>query len=760
MSGNSRNSLLRTLLHVLVASAGLAALSWEVIWQNKSSLALGISAWGTALTLAATMGGMSLGAFVMGNALKNRMLVRPVRLYGALEFAIGVAGLFLGQAFKAVQDLDTWAYTAIPGNGSLVHILGIAVVIGVPTMCMGATLPVFGLVARQFRTSIATLYGLNTLGAATGSLIAAFALIPLFGITHTGFIAAGINFAVGVATWLLPPGEPATAPVQEEVKSPTATVLSPWMQQLIVTVTGFATFVLEIAWFRSLTAAFHSTTAAFATMLAAVLIALGLAARLAPILKKGNISLGPIIGWAGILILLATPIIERFELFMGVTGNPHISVLVMNMSRIIMTLCVVGPPVLFLGMAFPWIIDDTDNARRWGILYTLNTLAAIVGSISAAWILLPSIGFARTAWLAGALVAISGIIASPSRKRVALIVLSLAALVTAAALQSGASRIYAQGSQRFGGNRKGKLLELYEGPMSTVSVTEYDNGERRLLIDGSSASAQAGPDAVNYSHYMRWTGRLPMILNPDPKNVLIICFGTGQTVNAVRRENPKSIDVVDINPDIFKLAHNFPANEDVLSDPKVKHIVMDGRAYMRRIQKTYDVITLEPMPPTQAGVNNLYSKEFYEFARNRLSAHGTIAQWLPFYSVPPKYAASIAKTFHDVFPNSIIWMDPVTKNDGILLGTKDDNGPPLGTVWPGLDRKGTTRDMSPDEIRNDVYLNREELARYSKYGETITDDNQLLAYGEPVYAASQMLPGDLADESLKFIDQMKKTPSP
>ena len=43
---------------------------------------------------------------------------------------------------------------------------------------------------------------------------------------------------------------------------------------------------------------------------------------------------------------------------------------------------------------------------------------------------------------------------------------------------------------------------------------------------------------------------------------------------------------------------------------------MDGRTWMRRTDKEYDVITLEPMPPTFAGVNNLYSLEFYQAAHD------------------------------------------------------------------------------------------------------------------------------------------------
>jgi len=47
----------QTAIKLLVLISGFSALSWTVIWQLLSSLALGVSAWGTALTLAVTMGG-------------------------------------------------------------------------------------------------------------------------------------------------------------------------------------------------------------------------------------------------------------------------------------------------------------------------------------------------------------------------------------------------------------------------------------------------------------------------------------------------------------------------------------------------------------------------------------------------------------------------------------------------------------------------------------------------------------------------------
>jgi spermidine synthase len=306
------------------------------------------------------------------------------------------------------------------------------------------------------------------------------------------------------------------------------------------------------------------------------------------------------------------------------------------------------------------------------------------------------------------------------------------ALVIAILFESGVGKTRAQGYFANMEGRPALVLEAFEGPDATVSVVQYGGGGRRIIINASSASGQSGYADKLGEHYMVWMGRLPMLLHPDPQHALVICFGTGQTANAVRKENPTSLDIVDINPNIFKLAHHFSSNEDVLNDPKVKAIVMDGRAYLRRSTKTYDVITLEPMPPNDAGVNALYSKEFYELARNRLSPKGVIAQWLPFHCVAPLYSASVAKTFVDVFPNAVLWVDPETKRDGILLATKDD-AVDLATTWPGFSRTVMERDLDEAGVRQSVFLNPKQLRQYAAYGRVVSDDNQLLNYGNALF---------------------------
>lgn len=759
----------RRTLCLLIASSGFATLSWEVIWQIKSTLALGVSAWGTAITLAVTMGGMCLGGLLMGHALAAGPPAKAVRLYGALELVIGLSGLALDAAFRAVERLDTWAYGGMPGIASLVHLLGIAAVLGVPTICMGATLPVFEALAKQFRVSIAELYGLNTLGASGGVLFAALLLIPWAGITGAIWAIAAINIAVGVSACLLKPGERAGAaePPGKEGLAPRPVAFK---ELLIVAVTGWATFTLEIAWFRSLAATMPNTTDVFAIMLACMLLALGLAARDVPRLKRKGRSLGMQLSLAGIAILLATPLIERLDLisfffkdsappghFIGLLDPDTLSTTwaasllyaFQTLVRFLATFWVLALPIRFLGTAFPWILDEQRSSRDIGRLYAANTLGAIAGALAAAWFLLPALGFAQTAWIAGALVAVTGNLLTPGPKRRVWAALGIAALLIAMLLETGVGRTRVQGDFAQMEGRPARVLDFFEGPESTVSVIEYDDGGRRLLIDSASASGESGPRYKLGEHYMAWMGHLPMLLQDDPADALVICFGTGQTANAVRKEDVGSLDIVDINPRIFAMARHFRSNEGVLEDPRVKTIVMDGRSYMRRSRKTYDVITLEPMPPISAGVNALYSKQFYELARGRLEAKGVIAQWLPLHSIAPRSAASIARTFTAVFPNAVLWIDPDSKIDGILLGTKDEDAA-LTSAWPGFARTSLARALSQEEVLRAVALDPEELARYGAYGEVISDDNQLLAYGKALHSYT-----DLIKENLELLHRIK-----
>jgi spermidine synthase len=135
-------------------------------------------------------------------------------------------------------------------------------------------------------------------------------------------------------------------------------------------------------------------------------------------------------------------------------------------------------------------------------------------------------------------------------------------------------------------------------------------------------------------------------------------------------------------------------------------------------------------------MNNLYSEEFYEIAKHRLSENGVIAQWVPFHLVDPEQSMAIVRTFIEVFPNSVLWRHPDYAT-GILLGRKSALSI---ETWPGLERKDIERELNGEQIRNAVIMNAAVMKLYSADGTIITDDNQYLSYGwgsrKLVYGAS------------------------
>lgn len=724
-------------MYALVTASGAAALAWEVLWQIRASLALGVSAGGTALTLAAAMGGMSVGAIFCGRRARAWTGVEAMRAFAVVQLLIGLAGIWLGPAFRALEWLDTRFYERAPALCAAATWSGSLIAIGVPAALMGATLPMLGVAAGAWKAPLSRLYGFNTLGAAAGALSASFIVLPVLGLFRTGLATAGVNWGVAVlAALVFGRGCSVAAvaePAEKLVPAPSPPVSA---AAALAAVTGFSTFALEVAWFRAMMSAFKVTSDAFAVLLATVLVALGAAATLAARVRRAGWGVGIALVVAGVLALLATPLIERFDLLTSSRAEAPWRLVARWFGLAVGT---IGPPMFTLGLVLPCLLDERRTAREWGLVYGVNTLAAVGGALGAGWVMLPSFGVARTAWTAGGALVVAGLWATPRGKRAARLAAGALALVFAATFESrlGADRV--QLGMPDGPWRPARVLAVHDGPDATYAAVETVGGHRVLVINGFMASGQFGAPTESYdpTHYMRWMGHLPMVLHPAPRCALVICFGIGLTANAVRRERPEHMDVVELSREVLDMADLFPANEDVLHDPIVRAHVMDGRAFVRRTRNIYDVITLEPMPPNFSGMNALYSREFYEACRQRLGEAGLCAQWLPLHLTPVQSSRDIVQTFLDVFPNAMLWQDPLS-GTAILVGAAGGERP-VGREWPGYARPGIERSLSEERARAAVLLDAAGLARFAAGGRVIRDDNQLLAFGPAVIESHRHL---------------------
>src|SRR5581483_10713579 len=96
-------------------------------------------------------------------------------------------------------------------------------------------------------------------------------------------------------------------------------------------------------------------------------------------------------------------------------------------------------------------------------------------------------------------------------------------------------------------------------------------------------------------------------------------------------------------------------NHDVLLRPNVRMHVDDGRNYLLLTDQKYDVITADIIRPTHAGATNLYSKEYFELARERLADGGIMVQWLE--QLSEEHYKILMRSFVETFPYVTVWAE-------------------------------------------------------------------------------------------------------
>src|SRR3954466_1159939 len=101
-------------LYLIFVLSGAAGLIYESIWTRYLGLFVGHSAYAQVIVLAIFLGGMSLGAYIVGE--KSERLHKPLAWYAGVEVAVGLLGLLFHPVFLGVTSL---AYDHLyPGIGS------------------------------------------------------------------------------------------------------------------------------------------------------------------------------------------------------------------------------------------------------------------------------------------------------------------------------------------------------------------------------------------------------------------------------------------------------------------------------------------------------------------------------------------------------------------------------------------------------------------------------------------------------------------
>ncbi|MBW2363037.1 MAG: spermidine synthase [Deltaproteobacteria bacterium] len=661
--------------------SGAAGLLFETLWFRQAGLAFGNSFWASSLVLASFMAGLGLG-----NALVARLGARvrePLRAYAVLEVAIGAGGVAVVFGLPSLTPALVALLRPLLEQPWLVNPLRLVVgfvLLALPATAMGATLPLLVrvLAARDasFGSALGRLYGWNTLGAVVGCLIGEIALIERFGVRGTALVAAGANLvAAAGGLWL---ARRVVTGVEAATQSRTG-VLTPAALRFLCAagLSGAVLLALEVVWFRFMHLFTHSGAVAFSIMLAVVLSGIASGGLLAGFwLRRDptgerNISL---LSLAAGLLLIATYAGFRFAL-------SEDDVYLRDFWRIAwLGALLMFPSSLLSGVVFTLLgaalqKELGGQTRSAGLLTLANTAGAALGSLVAGFALLPLLGIERSFALLAALYA--GVAALAWKRRAGTVPrLPLAA----AGLLLGGLVLFPFGLLRDDYLMRAvrpfadsdAVVAVREGRTETAVLLRHDFlGEpldNQLVTDGYSMAGTR----LDARRYMKLFVYWPVALSPDPKQALLISYGVGSTAQAMTdTASLVRIDIVDISREILGLAELvYPdANDNPLRDPRVQVHVEDGRYFLQTTQRRYDLITGEPPPPKAAGVESLYTREYFALVHDRLAEGGVTSYWLPIHSLSDRDTRAIVRGFCEVFADCSLWRG--AGNNWMLVGSRD-----------------------------------------------------------------------------------------
>jgi spermidine synthase len=716
---------------LLFALSGAAALVYEVVWTRLLTLQIGHGLAAASTVLAAFMGGLALGA-VAGGRIGQRLDPRSaLRGYAILESAIAGAALLLPVLLGALQPILAGLYDN--GTGGLafgaVRLISSLVLVSIPAAAMGATFPLASrwVVRSAARVPVDAgwLYAANSLGAALGAVAAGFVLLPALGLTGSTFVGVALNVSAAAGAWWLSSTreEETAAPIARTGPSKSRVVPlpgRPWLAASALGVTGFASLSLQVVWTRLLASILGPTTYAFSAVVAIFILGIAggsaLGAWLARRIHRPITALALTIGACAALALAASTAVDPVLLAVAeLIAQPDASFGQVLSRQWAFTGAVLLPMALTFGMAFPLALavaarDESSMVADLGVVYAVNTAGAIAGAIGAGFVLVPWLGLFNTIRLIGVLLALCAVgLSLTPRARPAWLAVGLGVAAAAAAwfVPEWDPRLLSSGAYKYARSLRGPDLrtaltagdlQYYrEGATATVAVRRL-TGTTSLSIDGKVDASDAADMLTQ-----RLLAHVPLLLHPNPQSAAILGLGSGVTLGSALTHGLTRAVVLEISPEVVDASRHFDhVSRRPLEDPRTTLIVGDGRTHLQLADESYDVIVSEPSNPWMAGIATLFTREFFETAKARLTPGGVVCQWAHTYDISDADLRSIVATFLSVFPDGTLWL--VGEADVLLVGSTAPLTDRLESIATAWQRPGVAEDLATVGVRSPLAI--------------------------------------------------------
>lgn len=666
---------LRKILFLLFFVSGFCGLLYQVVWVRLAFASFGIISPVLSLVLSVFMLGLAIGSWCAGGViswLRKRTNTSAIYCYAAAEFLIGV-GAF------AVPRLFAWGEQLLLPTGemdSMYYLMLSAAVIVMSILpwciCMGATFPLMMAFVKEQpgnqTTSFSFLYLANVLGALCGTMITPLVLVELLGFSNTLLIAACGNFVVttislviGKRNFAAEAQTHAAAGTEKSLPPQIPRVVGPaWIIPAILLTTGFSSMALEVVWTRAFTPILKTQVYSFASLLFTYLLATWIGSHLyRRHLARGKVkATSTLMAWlsltAFVQIILEDPRWAFGELA---------------------TLATIIPFCAILGYLTPKLVDEysAGSPNRAGHAYAVNVIGCIVGPLVASYILLPMLGV-KWSMIALTLPLVGLALLVPRDVRMASGTLTARwIMITACGLVACIfSCSYEERHEAAGAVVRRD---------HTATVISEGSGDKMIMLVNGIGITYLTPVTKMMAH-------LPLAFHEEkPESALVICFGMGTTYRSLLSWDVRTT-AVELVPGVRdSFGYFYKDAEETMQNPLGRVVIDDGRRFLKRTQEKYDVITLDPPPPVEAaGSSLLYSAEFYNLVKQRLTDRGILHQWFPIGEAAS--FGAVVRSLQESFPHVKVFPSCEGWGFHFICSTQPLKTPSVETMLERMGEKG------------------------------------------------------------------------
>lgn len=158
--------------------------------------------------------------------------------------------------------------------------------------------------------------------------------------------------------------------------------------------------------------------------------------------------------------------------------------------------------------------------------------------------------------------------------------------------------------------------------------------------------------------YHEMITHVPMAVNPNIKNILVIGAGDGGTIRELTKyDTIQHIDMVEIDEEVVQVCKkHLPQTACKLEDERLQIYYEDGLRFVRKHNEEYDLIIVDSTDPFGPG-EGLFTREFYGNCYKALKEDGILINQheSPFYGEDAKSMKRAHKNINAVFPVSTVY---------------------------------------------------------------------------------------------------------